>query len=383
MAAKKKAPAKPQHEDVPPPPTYTRPPTNYELIFGESYTPLDRLRIWDEDRFEAYVHEWLYAMKRAGKYGKIVWSPGSGDKGRDVRAYVTDEQGEWDNYQCKHYKNALTPGDAWLELAKLCLYTFQKVFRKPRKYYFVAPFDLGPDLSTLVESPEKFNALLIKEWEKDSKGGIASKLVPLDAALRKSVEEFDFRIVTFKPQREIVEEIEDTEFYKRTFGCGGLVRPPLDPIPDAPAPEEGNYVQALRVAFAEFLGVEAEDATDEVIGGNPALNRFYKVSRECFYKAEQLYRFGRDTFPTSHCFEDLQEQVYVGILAAASSRYDHGFAKAMAVTAEAGKLQLGNHFLVGLKLVEVRDCHGICHQIVNSNDGRLDWAVKPKEAANA
>ncbi|WP_406699144.1 hypothetical protein V5E97_09720 [Singulisphaera sp. Ch08] len=95
MAKKKKTPPKPQLEEVPQPQPFTRPPTNYELIYGESYTPLERLRIWDEDRFEAYVHEWLFSLKQAGKYGKIVWAPGSGDKGRDVRAYVTDEQGEW------------------------------------------------------------------------------------------------------------------------------------------------------------------------------------------------------------------------------------------------------------------------------------------------
>ncbi|WP_406699139.1 ABC-three component system protein [Singulisphaera sp. Ch08] len=246
----------------------------------------------------------------------------------------------------------------------------------------MAPFDLGPDLSTLLETPADLNALLIAEWEKPTKAGVAAKLVPLDAGLRAYIEGFDFSIVSFKPQREIIEEITETEFYKRTFGCGGLVRPPLDPIPDAPAPEELNYVQALRVAFAEFLGMQHADTTDEIIGGNPALKIFYKISRECFYKAEQLYRFGRDTFPTSHCFEDLQDQVYTGILAAASARYDHGYAKALAVTSEAGKLQLGNHFLVGLKLVEVRDCHGICHQIVNSNDGRLSWSVKTQEPAN-
>ncbi len=53
------------------------------------------------------------------------------------------------------------------------------------------------------------------------------------------------------------------------------------------------------------------------------------------------------------------------------------------MTTEAGKLHLGNHFLVGLKLVEVQDRQGICHQIVNMNDGRLVWVVKRRGTASA
>ncbi len=83
------------------------PPTNFELIYGERVEPLDRVRMWDEDRFEAYVHEWAFILSQRGQYGKVIWAPGSGDKGRDVRAYLIDEKGAFDCYQCKFYKDAL------------------------------------------------------------------------------------------------------------------------------------------------------------------------------------------------------------------------------------------------------------------------------------
>src|SRR4051812_30970432 len=50
------------YEDLPQPQPFTRPPTNYEQVYREGYTPLERLRIRDEDRFEVYVHEWLFTL---------------------------------------------------------------------------------------------------------------------------------------------------------------------------------------------------------------------------------------------------------------------------------------------------------------------------------
>jgi hypothetical protein len=382
LAIAKKLKLATSFEDVPPPPQDTLPPTNFELIYGERVDPLERVRMWDEDRFEAYVHEWAFTLQRRGVYGKVIWAPGSGDKGRDVRAYLTDEKGELDCYQCKFYKDPLMPGDAWPELAKLCLYTSRGDFRIPQRFYFVAPKDLGPELSTLIENPDRLRAGLIGAWDKTTKDGIAARVAPLTPELSGYVERFDFSIVSVKGQRDIIEDLRDTEFYRRKFGCGGLKRQPLEPIPEEPTAAEENYVQSLRQAFAEYVGIAARDLTDPILRSRVDLSQIYDASRTAFYSAEQLYRFGRDTFPTAHCFEDLQEQVYAGILGVALSSHSNGFAKVVAVTAEAGKLALGNHFLVGLNLVEVRDRHGICHQIVNAADGRLTWTTRSEELAD-
>jgi hypothetical protein len=358
------------------------PPTNYDLIMGEAIDDIVRVRGWDEDRFERYIHEWAYTLQLSGAYGKVVWAPGSGDKGRDIRAYVTDETGIWDNFQCKFYKNPLSPSDVWLELAKLCLYTLRGDFTKPRKYHFVAPHDLGPELSGLIGQGVKIRNLLLDEWAKTGKSSIAKKLVPLDPQIKAHVEAYDFDTITYLQQRDVIEAIKPTEYFRRVFGCRGLIRPKPEPLPESPAPVETNYVQELLAAFAEHLKIDSLAMTEDVLKKRPDLAAYLKVSRTCFYRAEGLYRFGRDTFPTSHCFEDLQEQVYVGILGVANDPHADGYAKVRAVTTEAGKQELGNHFLVGLKLVEVQDRQGICHQIVNSKDGRLEWVVKSKERVN-
>ena len=344
---------------------------------GERPDDLVRVRIWDEDRFERYIHEWGYTLQQQGKYGKIVWAAGAGDKGRDIRAYVTDESGEWDNFQCKHYRAGLAPNEAWIELAKLCYYTHRGDFTKPRKYYFVAPHDLGPDLSGLIKKGDEIRKQLLVAWRKTGKASIAGKLVPLDAALEAHVDSYDFNTIDCLQQRDVIEAIKPTEYYRRVFGCGGLVRPKRDKVPDVPTAKETNYVQELLGAFAQHLKIDLAALTEEVLKKRPDLNAYLNVARTCFYSAEGLERFGRDTFPTAHCFEELQDQVYVGVLGTANNTHDDGYAKVRAVTTEAGKLQLGNHFLVGQNLVEVLDLHGICHQLVNAKDGRLEWVVKP------
>ena len=382
VATARKAKSERTFADVPPPQPDRLPPSNFDLIYGERVEPLERVRMWDEDRFEAYIHTWAFELQRRGVYGKVAWASGSGDKGRDVRAYLTDEHGDLDCFQCKFYKDALTPGDAWPELAKLCLYTSRGDFRIPRKFYFVAPKDLGPDLSTLIESPDALKTRLLEAWNKESRDGVAAKVVPLTPKLESYVDSFPFEIISCKPQQEILDDLKETEFYRRKFGMGGLKRKPLGPIPDEPTGEEDNYIQSLRQAFAESLGISVDGLTDEVLRRTAALSQFYDASRTAFYSAEQLYRFGRDTFPTAHCFEELQDQVYAGILGISLGSYPHGFAKVVAVTTEAGRLSLGNHFLVGLNYVEVRDTHGICHQIVNAADGRLTWATRTAELGN-
>jgi hypothetical protein len=350
---------------------------------GERIDDLARIKTWDDTRFERYIQEWAQTQKNRGVYGKIVWAPGSGDKGRDIRAYVTDEAGVWDNYQCKFYDHPLAPGEAWLELAKLCLYTHRQDFSVPRTYYFVAPHDIGPTLSTLFGQSDEIRKLLLVEWAKSGKDSIATKLAPLDDPLRAYIAGFDFGIITSKFQPDILDDLRETEYFRRVFGRPGLVRPKPEPIPPDPDPKETNYVEALLAAFAEHLQIDRADLTKEVLQKNPNLAAYLKVSRACFYRAEQLHRFGRDTFPHSHCFEELQDQVYVGVLGVASSKHADGFAKVTAVTTEAGRVELGNHFLVGQKLVEVQDRHGICHQIVNMKDGRLVWVVNSKGNGSA
>lgn len=55
------------------------------------------------------------------------------------------------------YNSALAPSNYYLELGKLCYYTYTKDIPLPKSYYIVASNDIGPTLQTIVienEIPE-------------------------------------------------------------------------------------------------------------------------------------------------------------------------------------------------------------------------------------
>ena len=84
--------------------------------------PIDKVHIMDEDSFEQFTLEWLYGCKKE-KYLSIKRIGGAGDKGRDIVGYYSD--GTVDYYQCKHYNAGLAPTNYYMELGKLCYYTYK------------------------------------------------------------------------------------------------------------------------------------------------------------------------------------------------------------------------------------------------------------------
>jgi len=93
-----------------------------EIRSGPSIPPIERIKLFSADQWEAVVDEWASSVPA---YGLVERAGGAGDKGCDVIAIVdpSDPDGEWDNFQCKHYDHPLAPGDIWVELGKLCYYT--------------------------------------------------------------------------------------------------------------------------------------------------------------------------------------------------------------------------------------------------------------------
>lgn len=132
--------------------------TNLDLLYGKALEPIKRLEVISEDDFEDLVREWATGYLKP-KYEKIRRSSGSGDMGRDVVGYIKytqDENAEWNNYQCKHYNDPITPKTAMLEIGKLIYYTFNKEFTVPNNYFFVSPKGAGPQLSKLIDKPQAF-----------------------------------------------------------------------------------------------------------------------------------------------------------------------------------------------------------------------------------
>jgi hypothetical protein len=333
---------------------------------------------WNPDLFELFVQEWVFSCVNP-KYGKVVWAAGSGDKGRDVRAYVTDEQGEWDSYQCKRYSEKLAPSEAWLELGKLCHYTHSGPtkggYRCPRAFYFVAQHGVGPALQDLIEAPDLLRKGLIENWKDKCREKITSTPVELDDALRAHIDGFPFKIVSHKTPRELVKDIEATPYYSWFFGFRKFVRDPLDAIPTSPSADEAKYVNALCRAYADHLKRSPDKFATADIDQHEEIKAHFRESRECFYYAEQLLRLGRDTFPNG-TDKDLLQQMYHGVIGTVRAKHPDGYARVVAVTEKAGSVSVGGNELAAE--LKVQDRAGLCHHL--ANDDRVDWVPKPKLA---
>ena len=118
-------------------------------------TPWKIVQLYSSDEWEDFIVEWSEGFDPP--YHTVVKLGGAGDKGRDVVGYITAPQddSEWDSYQCKHYDHALRPTDVYVELAKLCFYTYIGDYSVPRRYRFVAPRGVGTKLHDLLKNPKK------------------------------------------------------------------------------------------------------------------------------------------------------------------------------------------------------------------------------------
>src|SRR5262249_13381314 len=126
---------------------------------------LKEIRNYSSTEWELLVEEWLHGLNK--KYVEVKRLGNSGDLGRDVVAFTDDKKlwGVWDNYQCKHLDKPLSASLAGIEIAKLLYFTFKKRFGIPRKMFFVAPRDVGTELSDLLNAPEQLRSYIQMHWD--------------------------------------------------------------------------------------------------------------------------------------------------------------------------------------------------------------------------
>ena len=214
-------------KDISAPSSATGELTSAQVTHGPLIPPQQQLLIYSPDQWEGFVQEWLhYCLKKT--YMQVQRFSGAGDMGIDVAGFVDAKrlEGVWDNYQCKHYDHALTPGDVWTEFGKIIWYSFKKEYVPPRRYYFVAPKGAGTSLSKLLSNSTKLREELIANWDKKVKGAITStQEVPLDPALLVYVNAFDFSIFGAKTSLQLVEEHRSTRAHAARFGGGLPPRP--------------------------------------------------------------------------------------------------------------------------------------------------------------
>lgn len=337
---------------------------------GPAIAPIDRIKLFSPAEWEDFVLEWAHSLR--DKYERVDRCGGAGDMGRDVVAVPdTATDAVWDNYQCKHYDHALTPGDVWLELGKLVYYTYLQEFTFPRRYYFVAPQGVGTTLGKLLAQPADLKAGLVDKWDSKCKSGITTTQgIPLDEALKKHLEALDFSRVGYIPPLTLLEQHRETPWHVARFGGGLPPRPSSIQPPPEPASIETVYLRKLFEAYGDARSCSVSTIAD--LQEHADLVEHYRDSRIEFYSAESLRSFSRDTLPEGS-FGELQDEIFAGVRDVIRASHQDGYQRLLAVVHTARSMQITAHALV--PRMHVRDRGGVCHQLANDRDD-VSW-VKP------
>jgi hypothetical protein len=332
---------------------------------GLPIPPIERIRIFSDSQWEDFVLEWADSLR--DQYSTVERCGGAGDMGRDIIAFDKTNPVVWDNYQCKHYKAALAPGDIWVELGKLVYYTYINEYTYPRKYFFVAPQGAGTKLSNLLRKADKLKDQLIDNWEKHCKNGITSTAdVELNATLRVYLEGLDFSIFEAVPPLRIIDQHAKTRWYATRFGGGLPARPKMVAPPTTVAAHEVIYVRSLLDAYGDHLRCLVPTVAD--LSAHDDVREHFNDARLEFYSAEALRAFSRDTLPPG-AFEELQSQLHSGIKDEMRGAHSDGYRRVLSVVKTAKLLPITDHALK--ERLSIYDRGGICHQL--ANDGKVKW----------
>lgn len=344
------------------------PPANSaKVLFGKVIAPQQQILIYSPEEWEAFIHEWVESKKPS--YQKVVRLSGATDMGIDVAGLVDAKgfDGVWDNFQCKHYDAALTPGNALPEIGKMLWHSFQGEFSAPRVYRFMAPKGCGISLQRLLLKPEALKAKLFEKWAEWCATTITAKqTLLLEGDFLAYCEGYDFSAFTYKNALEVIEEHRTTPYFPVRFGGGLATRPAPGAAPSTPTPEESRYLHHLFEAYADNKKTALAVPGD--LAPWPELTKHYHRQREDFYHAESLRNFARDTVPTG-TFEALQEEVHSGVVDVAEAIHADGLVCLTAVTQAATMLPLTENGLISV--VKIQDRKGICHQLANVD--KLKW----------
>ncbi|GAE02573.1 hypothetical protein CBO05C_2263 [Clostridium botulinum B str. Osaka05] len=347
------------------------PPQDTSRIFDVSIDPLVRLRTIEAGEFEDIVCQWASGyLAKCEYYKNVAQIGGSKDSGRDIVAYLDESLQEFDIFQCKRYKEPLSPSIYMSEFGKLCYYTMIGKYNIPRKYYIVASNGIGQDLRELVEHPETINARLIETWDKycKPKKKIIADGLPMTDELKDYIAIFDFGIVSEVSPQTLLEQFSTTCWYKYHFGGGLRQRPRIPKPQEELVPEEAamEYVSQLMKVYSSH---ENKDITDvKCLKSIKQLHGHFKRQRECFHNARALKRFARDEFINDEVYDDLKNQVYHGVVTTCESAFYDELKRVDTTIERAQILPIKTAELGEINILEKS---GMCHDLVN--DGEMRW----------
>lgn len=347
--------------------------TNHDLLYGKPISPMQRLSVMDDAEFEEIVTEWT-SEYLSTKYESIRRCGSAGDKGRDVIGWINKTEGKWDNYQCKHYGNKITPSNFYVELGKLCYYTFYKDYQIPQTYYIVSQEGVGTKLGDFLDDPIKLRMELIANWDINVKTKIISQRkgeVKLEGEFKEYVEKFDFSIVKSIEPHELIEQHSKTSYY--LFHFGGFIKKYRETtiVPIIVDLEKGmRYVKQLLLAYGEEISTEIN--TVEELKEYGVYKIHFELQRKNFYSVESLKQFERDNLPPdSKAFEDLKAEIFTAVYSKVLVKYKNAFKRLISILDQSSNLTTtANPLTVTISL---HDKQGICHHLVN--ESKLSWKI--------
>ena len=287
-------------------------------------------------------------------------------------AWIDKERQEWDNYQCKHYGKKLTPVNLYIELGKLCYYTFNGDYFVPQTYFIVSQEGVGSKLGDLIDNPVNLRNELIANWEAYVQKKITTKVkggVKLEGAFGAYVNSFDFSIVESIEPHDLIEQHAETSYHLFHFG-GGIKKYRKETIvPEIAHSERGMlYVKELLEAYSEEVSEEINSVEELKRHGNYEVH--FKLQRKNFYSVETLKQFERDNLPPdSKAFDKLKEEIYSAVYSKVMLTYENAFKKLTAVLDHSVLLNIMSNPLT--VTISLHDKQGICHHLVN--EGKISW----------
>lgn len=332
--------------------------------------PLQRVESFSPDDYEDFINEWAISCAKP-KYKDVYRIGGSGDMGRDVIGEYDD--GTIDYYQCKRYGKKLMPSMFWIELGKLCYYTFNKDIPMPKNYYIIAVHDLGPKLVKLMENKDLLKKGLLKEWDDKCKTKlIEGQKIELTTDLLKHINDLDFKIIGTYSMQKIIEEHRQTDYFYFRFGGymkpkrGSLISPPEDP--------EANELLYINQLLNAYSDNKKSNITMSNLSDEPTFYEDFRDNRRNFYSAESLRRTIREIFNDEDHFNLLMSEMHIGICDFIKTSFVDGYDRLIKTMHESTKVNLSvSPVDRELHFVTNQDKKGLCHHLVN--DKKMNWVV--------
>ena len=340
------------------------------VISGILIPKTQRVQLFSADEWEKFTEEWASSLKSS--YHCVKRFAGAGDKGLDVVGFIASNQFSdgWDNYQCKFYDKPLTPTDAWVEFGKIIYFTHCGEYSPPRKYYFVAPKQIGTKLGKLLANAPKLKEELKRNWGKYCESAITSTArIKLEGDLLAHLENFDFTIFDSISLVRMIEQHASTPFHAARFGGGLGTRPEPEIPPEDTVSLDHRYVRQLLSVYAQSIGEDQQSPDLSLLDKDDGIRKNFRRQRERFYHAESLRNFSRDTVPPG-VFEALQNDIFDGVVEACESQHECSMNRLNATMSQAANVAVDASPLASA--TRPRDKQGMCHQLVN--DSRLSWS---------